>query len=404
MKNNHQNINLIFNRRNNNRNPFRKIGFSIARFIQPKPIALNKEEGWVPIRTPIAGVMHKNQYLSVMELSLLEMVTLIREPQNKFDSNAIRIMRQDGKRLGYVGRNIAQVLAPFLDETQRNLHALVTDITSDITGAVVGGSICFYLPKDIYLLIYSKAMKDVDFFIETTNERVVYLFINCDEGLLNYITNLLSTHDLQWIRSGLSYRPASNGSQYRWYIRFMEGIKPESVDQFLKKDLLIIPYQEKVENELDEFFRLFDSENVNLKNINLHLEKLNQKLMVDNDLLQNQISCLERSRSNKWNIEFQNIIRELLPNIELKRDSLDVISREVKDYQQILKILKILSTSPEKLKGYRVKTTKEWFERHFNSGDKDDGRIYYKKEGNNWMVVISEKNSQSRDIKWLKKN
>ena len=374
----------------------RKIRISAARLIRPKPITLKKLKGWLPTRVPIAGVMHQNQFIAVSELSLLEKVILRREPENEFDPNAIEIKRLDGKRLGYVGKAISKNLAPFMDKNEQLIYGLVTDITSDISGSVIGASICFYLPENISSLICCEEKKDIDYFIETASGSAVYLFVSCDEAMLNQLNDLFLFHKFNWVRSGLNYRPASNGMQYRWYVRF-EGISPESIRRFLQQELSIIPHQERMRQELFEYMRTFDSENENLKQQQLNSQEVIQTIRDENDLLR-------KSRSNKWNNEIRIIINELLPNIDLKRDSLDVITHELKDYQQILKFLHIISYSPDQLKGFSVESAKGWREKHFSTGEKDDGRIYYKHVGEKWSVLISDKKSQPHDIQWLKKN
>lgn len=92
-----------------------------------------------------------------------------------------------------------------------------------------------------------------------------------------------------------------------------------------------------------------------------------------------------------------------MPNIDLERDSLEVITHELKDFQKILKILHVISCSPDQLKGLGVKSAKGWFEKHFSTGVKNDGRIYYKKVGERWAILISNKKNQTNDIQWLKK-
>jgi hypothetical protein len=52
------------------------------------------------------------------------------------------------------------------------------------------------------------------------------------------------------------------------------------------------------------------------------------------------------------------------------------------------------------MKGTRVKNEKDWYECHYSTGKKNNGRFYYKKEGNQWKVLISEKNLQTQDFQW----
>ena len=42
-------------------------------------------------------------------------ITLVREPDNKFDMNAIKVLAND-KQIGYIGKEYATIIAPLLDE------------------------------------------------------------------------------------------------------------------------------------------------------------------------------------------------------------------------------------------------------------------------------------------------
>jgi SWI/SNF-related matrix-associated actin-dependent regulator of chromatin subfamily A3 len=53
-----------------------------------------------------------------------EEVTLVREPHNKYDRNAIQVMNISGAQVGHIPRNIALKLAPLMD---RNLVSVEGD-------------------------------------------------------------------------------------------------------------------------------------------------------------------------------------------------------------------------------------------------------------------------------------
>ena len=75
------------------------------------------------IRTKLTGVLVEDAQKNIRELEkTLERLetaeatlSLIREPENKFDSNAIRV-EADGKYLGYIPRETAKTLAGSVDE------------------------------------------------------------------------------------------------------------------------------------------------------------------------------------------------------------------------------------------------------------------------------------------------
>lgn len=70
-----------------------------------------------PERQEAAKLCHKNQVL-----------VLEREPSNAFDGNAVKVLTQDGKVLGYLNRVLASELAPLLDSGKR-FSCIVKDVT-----------------------------------------------------------------------------------------------------------------------------------------------------------------------------------------------------------------------------------------------------------------------------------
>jgi hypothetical protein len=62
----------------------------------------------------VAGVMHYSNRSRLMKIAEDDDLELEREPSNEYDANAIRVAH-GGAKLGYVPREIAQVLAPLMD-------------------------------------------------------------------------------------------------------------------------------------------------------------------------------------------------------------------------------------------------------------------------------------------------
>ena len=58
-----------------------------------------------------------------------ERLMLRREPRNRHDRNAIAVLISDGSQLGYIGTELAETLAPLLDE-----GIAVDVVISEITG------------------------------------------------------------------------------------------------------------------------------------------------------------------------------------------------------------------------------------------------------------------------------
>jgi hypothetical protein len=62
----------------------------------------------------VAGVMHYSNRARLMKIVEDDDLELEREPNNEYDKNAIRVAH-GGAKLGYVPRELAQILAPLMD-------------------------------------------------------------------------------------------------------------------------------------------------------------------------------------------------------------------------------------------------------------------------------------------------
>jgi hypothetical protein len=63
----------------------------------------------------VRGLNYTNRLRLLLELRSGMQVQLEREPTNKDDANAIRVLLPNGLQLGYVPGEIARILAPILD-------------------------------------------------------------------------------------------------------------------------------------------------------------------------------------------------------------------------------------------------------------------------------------------------
>eukprot|EP00984_Skeletonema_dohrnii_P020347 scaffold9889_cov96-Skeletonema_dohrnii-CCMP3373.AAC.1 len=52
-----------------------------------------------------------------------EKVTLLREPDNKYDPNAVRVVNGSGQQIGHVAKDKAAILSPKIKEMQEELHS-----------------------------------------------------------------------------------------------------------------------------------------------------------------------------------------------------------------------------------------------------------------------------------------
>lgn len=55
-----------------------------------------------------------------------DILKLVREPGNVYDINAIKVDTEDGRQIGYIGKQYAEILAPMMDMGKR-FSAVVED-------------------------------------------------------------------------------------------------------------------------------------------------------------------------------------------------------------------------------------------------------------------------------------
>jgi hypothetical protein len=110
----------------------------------------------------------------------------------------------------------------------------------------------------------------------------------------------------------------------------------------------------------------------------------------------------------RFESELQQVVAALLPGLTLLRDSLTFIAVELPDRAGIWRVLGALARDeggrPEGWK--MVKGAAGWWERHFRTGQDDQGRIYARRDvaGGGWAVLVSHKQAQTRDMRWLGMN
>ncbi len=154
----------------------------------------------------------------------------------------------------------------------------------------------------------------------------------------------------------------------------------------------------------------FEPENIRLRIENDALSKENSALHVENIHLNARAEELartlsaERERHTYRKRPLDTVIATLLPGIHLLRDSLDVIERELESPVPVLRELRQLCWEPSAVRGERVQNAAEWREKHFATGQKNDGRLYFRHEDGAWSVLVSFKQYQERDIEYLRRH
>ena len=127
-----------------------------------------------------------------------------------------------------------------------------------------------------------------------------------------------------------------------------------------------------------------------------------------NQRLDKKVKSLEKREEkakrilNRYSNQFRNIIEVVLPDVEFLDGSLDILESEMEDFTNpIDKIIKI--NTDHQFKGKKIMTLDKWWEVHFNTGQRDDGRLYFYRNSNKLTVLVSFKKDQKRDILFLQK-
>jgi single-stranded-DNA-specific exonuclease len=79
--------------------------------------------------TRVVGVSYEGRQTIVSQLKMGETVFLVRDPDNAYDRNAIRVILGDERQVGFVNRNLAARLAPIIDQCEGVLRAQVAALT-----------------------------------------------------------------------------------------------------------------------------------------------------------------------------------------------------------------------------------------------------------------------------------
>jgi hypothetical protein len=110
-------------------------------------------------------------------------------------------------------------------------------------------------------------------------------------------------------------------------------------------------------------------------------------------------------QQGKLRDEVASVLKALLPRIDLVGDSVTFIVSELETRTHLYRALSQLCSAgagmPANWK--KLKGVPKWWERHVSTGQSDAGRIYacLDQSSNHWLVLVSHKGDQSRDIAWL---
>ena len=169
---------------------------------------------------------------------------------------------------------------------------------------------------------------------------------------------------------------------------------------------------EQERNNFDQTFNQFVSEHdERLSDIRDLQNKLDiasyEKEELEIRLLDHEVrSKHESENADQAPSEIEQIFCLHWPEVDFLRGSLEILAKEIDDYDQVIRKLReiiILNQQGDKVKGMQ-----NWRELHFSTGRDDDGRIYFltpnKTENNKYHILISYKNLQDSDFRYLAKH
>jgi len=100
------------------------------------------------IETRVVGVTFENRQAVVALLTEGERVSVIRDLDNSFDSNAVKVVRWDRQQIGFLDREMARIMAPKMDRYGGTFIATVKMVIGGrYPGSSLGVVVRFHLPE-----------------------------------------------------------------------------------------------------------------------------------------------------------------------------------------------------------------------------------------------------------------
>jgi len=354
---------------------------------------LSVRKGMCIHEVAIAGLQHDGREHIIRRLTLMDKLTFQRDYENPHDKNAVSIHNPQNKILGYLPRRYAEALAKQLDDGATNPETTIVRLEKDPSEKTYAVHVAICLPED---LMQSTTSPQLEFTCDRGSSGALYTLLNCEPVMLDKVVKQMKQKELVPTRYGSSIQHGSDGHKYNWFIRMDDSAEESQLLAFFQEHYGLQPWRFQPE-EIEEYIESFD---VEIESKDEEINSLKTKLEQANALIR------EKKKGIKISLEKarKDTIQSMLPNVALIRDSWDVIIRELAKPERALSLLQKLQVSPETLHAERVESTKGWLELHYNTGQKDDGRLYYKRTGQNTEVLISFKNEQKKDIRWMGKN
>lgn len=364
-------------------------------------------KNWVSVDFWTAGIGYDSRLDNLLNRKIKEKIFLVREPGNPTDKNAIHVKTADEKSLGYVGKNRSVNLAPLIDNNEVGIEGYITSIQADLGNTTYGVKVSLPVSEQAGKILKRTTLRAIDYVLELSSSQNLYMLLNCNKNTFDEVKELLEANEVSVLRAGVSFTPSTTtGKQYRWYIQLANDCDTKFIGKTLRENFPVL--KEKYDNRFKTDYLKLQEEELHVlgaqksefsETINEQAESINEQAERINELEKELQSYAKQEQ--KLSSQFEDILKVFLIDVIFVRNSTNVLIAEVEDYTVALKeILKI--NSDPLFKGTKIHTLNKWYEIHFSTGQRDNGRIYFKKEKGEMSVLVSFKTLQKKDINFLK--
>ena len=173
-----------------------------------------------------------------MGIAIGDPLTLLHEPTNQWDPNAIKVFWKDAW-IGYIPKDMAPLIVAEVPEVAAGLDAVVTGLTTTSRRDAFRLQISIPIPKASRRLrelgVTSAFAWDFD---RTSGPDKLRLVISCTETAFRELQELLgASYDVS--KCGYSYYPTQDGRHYPWYLSLTGSSgkapeNPEEVEQLIR--------------------------------------------------------------------------------------------------------------------------------------------------------------------------
>ena len=228
----------------------------------PKPASAL--DGDLSVHLYVADIPRAGRADVVRRLHLRQPILLRREPNHPEDRNAVRLETASGEVFGFVPREAARLLAPYMDRHMPVLNGVVNELFTSSRGEHMRAGITLFLPAEeaelhAALDMLQNAKVEIAYWFENSDDAID-LMLDCTEDIFREIREWLGQYGLDIITYGTPFHFASDGCNYRWYVHLSSAqANSQQIKKHLERHYRIRPTASELA-ELNMLFDISDSE------------------------------------------------------------------------------------------------------------------------------------------------